>query len=352
MGYREIPTDRILKFKATPGFKGWKRFFTEESVAHPAKMNLNLLRWILKTYTKPGEIVLDPMAGTGSTIVLARLMGRHGVAVEYEPRFCEMIRENIGLTERQATLTPKGSLTCIQGDARELSKLRGESDTIVTSPPYGEAQSGGGIAVKGYDGPKHSPTDLVGKRSYTPDKFEKENNIGVLKYGDVDTVVTSPPYEDKRAFQDIGFMKSIVHEQNIKAKKGETKAHYRTDEAELRYLNKIEGIEYEEPDNIGTLKSKTYLDAMLKVYRECWKVLKSGGKMVLVVKNFIRDKAVVRLDMDTIKLCEAAGFTLSDRWYFKLTTRSFWKILYRKKYPNVPEVEYEDVLVFKKEAEE
>jgi hypothetical protein len=54
---------------------------------------------------------------------------------------------------------------------------------IIFSPPYGEPQTGGGIAKKGYDGPKHTPTDLVGKRSYMPENliFTKEN-IGSLKY--------------------------------------------------------------------------------------------------------------------------------------------------------------------------
>ncbi|GAJ07824.1 unnamed protein product, partial [marine sediment metagenome] len=106
----------------------------------------------------------------------------------------------------------------------------------------------------------------------------------------------------------------------------------------------------EDQDNIGNLKSESYLEAMLQVYRECHKVLKNTGAMILVTKNFIRDKKVVRLDLDTIRLCEAAGFRLSDRWYFRLPTRSFWRILYRRKYPDVPEVEYEDVLIFKKES--
>ena len=490
--YRDISEDKILEFPATPGFKGWKPFFTPESTTHPAKMNLNLLRWILEAYTSEGDVVLDPMAGTGSTVILAALMGRHGVAVEYEPRFCDMIRKNIGLTERQATLTPKGRMACIQGDARKLSKLLKGSDAIITSPPYGEAQSGGGIAVKGYDGPKHSPTDLVGKRSYMPDKFEKEDNIGVLEYGDVDAVITSPPYGKTQAFQDLDFMKRTAKDQSDKVRKGEIKGHYMTEEARIKVFDKmkrskiedpdnISNLEYgevdtvitsppyegsvpaydekwleehwddesdspkhktmrfgrsmrgypkkvdsvvtsppygnrladdvvhdgdearmsyrqaidsivtsppyestimaeseesiinrnlargrkiedvkkwshlqpysqesEDTDNIGTLKGETYLEAMLKVYRECHKVLKLAGRLIVVVKNFIRDKQVVRLDEDTIKLCEASGFRLADRWYFRLPTRSFWRILYRRKYPDVPEVEYEDVLVFEK----
>ena len=44
MGYRELPEDKILEFPPTPGFRGWKQFFTDESVTHPAKMNLRRAR--------------------------------------------------------------------------------------------------------------------------------------------------------------------------------------------------------------------------------------------------------------------------------------------------------------------
>lgn len=398
--YRDIPQEKILKFKATPGFKGWEHFFTDESVSHPAKMNLNLLRHILRTYTSPGDIVLDPMAGTGSTVVLAGAMGRHGIGVEYEPKFCKMIVENIHRTEKYHTFTPGGQMTCINGDARELSKHLIGSDVIISSPPYGNRLSDvaiqdGDTARMGYrqavdvvlTSPPYSNIDIggddddrrvkrlkdaiergdkismrsrrwirameEGRKGATcfnlPRNYSKDpQNIGALPHGDIDSIITSPPYEDSRPFHDIEFMKSIVHEQNIKSRKGETKGHTRSDAAELRYLNKIEGGGYEKDENIGNLKSDNYLQAMLQVYRESYLVLRPLGKIVLVTKNFIRNKKVIRLDLDTIKLCESVGFSLKDRWYFKLPTKSFWKILYHKKYPDVDEVKYEDILVFEK----
>lgn len=478
--YREIPEDKILKFRATPGFKGWKRFFTEDSVTHPAKMNLNLLRWVLSKYTAPGDLVLDPMAGTGSTVIIASLLGRHGVAIECESQFCKMINENIKRTSVQSSLMSKGSMTCYHGDARKLSELLEESDVIVTSPPYSGAELDGrnqadrakrlveagyqpekylggkarSTMLKPYKRPDHivssppygnrlsdvavhdgdpsrmgykqtvdavltsppfseSKTETGGEkgkrggdsrrrvkkdyqdvseqnigslshgeidkiitsppyggrtehkpgydyhrrdeerghrayRSHRDGYFSDDpNQIGNLSHGEIDNIVTSPPYEDSKPFRDIDFMKNIVHDQNVKARKEEA-SHHRTDEAELKYLDKINGVEYEQPDNIGTLKGETYLSEMLQVYRECFKVLNTNGKMMLVVKNFIRDQKVVRLDLETIKLCEAVGFKLIDQWYFKLPTRSFWKILYHRKYPDLPKIEYEDVLIFQK----
>ena len=397
MGYREIPEDKILKFPATPGFKGWKQFFIDESITHPAKMNLNLLRWILETYTELGELVLDPMAGTGSTIILASLLGRNGIAVEYESRFCEMIRENIKRTEKQSTLTPKGNMNCIQGDARELSRLLGEADAVVTSPPFGPSTKGGGIFKEGYRKPGEKEVSDPGlPQRHARPLSDDPRNIDNLEYGEsVDTVITSPPYEgsvpaydetwleehwddesESPAHKTMRFGRSMKgypkevdnvitsppYEQGLRHR-GEDfeevrkkllaqgysekyiKGHWNAPHQCQRWAEEAYG---KDSDNIGNLKSESYLEAMLQVYRECWKVLKQSGKLILVTKNFIRDKQVVRLDLDTIRLCEAAGFTLQDRWYFKLPTKSFWRILYRRKYPDVPEVEYEDVLVFKK----
>ncbi|GAI13443.1 unnamed protein product, partial [marine sediment metagenome] len=98
-------------------------------------------------------------------------------------------------------------------------------------------------------------------------------------------------------------------------------------------------------NNIGNLKGDTYLQAMLQVYRSCFAVLRDGGLMILVVKNFIRNKQVVRLDEDTIKLCEQAGFSFLERHYRKLTSQSFWRTIYHQKHPEVEKIEHEDVLV-------
>jgi len=101
-------------------------------------------------------------------------------------------------------------------------------------------------------------------------------------------------------------------------------------------------------NNIGNLKGETYLEAMLQVYRQCHKVLKPRGLMILVIKNFIRDKQIVRLDGDTIKLCEKAGFSFVERHYRKLPAQSFWRVIYYQKYPDVEKIEHEDILVFER----
>lgn len=61
--------------------------YTPESIAHPGKMVPSIARYLIATYTQPGEWVCDPMAGIATTVVEAMHLGRHGIGVEYEPRW-------------------------------------------------------------------------------------------------------------------------------------------------------------------------------------------------------------------------------------------------------------------------
>jgi len=75
-----------LLFDATAGLKYgyYDNYFPADSVKHPAKMNLRLLEFLILQHTKKGDVVLDPMSGTGSTGVVSSLNGRDAVCVELE----------------------------------------------------------------------------------------------------------------------------------------------------------------------------------------------------------------------------------------------------------------------------
>jgi hypothetical protein len=47
-----------------------------------------------KIWREP-DVILDPMAGTSSTGIIASLLGRHSVCVELEQKFCEWSRRNV-----------------------------------------------------------------------------------------------------------------------------------------------------------------------------------------------------------------------------------------------------------------
>lgn len=53
--------------------------------AFAAKCPPQLVKYGLRYYSKPGELVVDPMVGSGTTLVEARIMGRHGIGYEIDP---------------------------------------------------------------------------------------------------------------------------------------------------------------------------------------------------------------------------------------------------------------------------
>lgn len=64
-------------------------------VRHPSEKPVALLRQLIESSTCLGETVLDPFAGTGSTLVAALLEGRRAVGVELEERWCRVAAERL-----------------------------------------------------------------------------------------------------------------------------------------------------------------------------------------------------------------------------------------------------------------
>ena len=59
---------------------------------HPTQKPLRLLTRILLASTDPGDWVLDPFCGSGTTGIAANLCGRRFAGIEQEPEFCEMAK--------------------------------------------------------------------------------------------------------------------------------------------------------------------------------------------------------------------------------------------------------------------
>jgi modification methylase len=68
------------------------------SKAHPTQKPEALLYRILLACTKPGDVVLDPFFGTGTTGAVARRLGRHWIGIERETAYVKVARERIAST--------------------------------------------------------------------------------------------------------------------------------------------------------------------------------------------------------------------------------------------------------------
>lgn len=64
-------------------------------VGHPAPFPEELPRRLIKLYSYPDDLVLDPFLGSGTTAVAAVKLGRRALGVEINPRFCELSARNL-----------------------------------------------------------------------------------------------------------------------------------------------------------------------------------------------------------------------------------------------------------------
>ncbi len=102
---------------------------------HPAKFPEDLVRQFIEFFTKRGERVLDPMAGTGSALVACVETGREGIGVELLPKYAAIAEQRAEQAARQFPDAPRPRL--LVGDARRLADMDiGPIHYCITSPPY------------------------------------------------------------------------------------------------------------------------------------------------------------------------------------------------------------------------
>lgn len=64
---------------------------------HPTQKPQLLMEWVIASYTKPGQIVLDIAAGSGTTGLAARALNRSALLIELNPAYVELSRRRLGL---------------------------------------------------------------------------------------------------------------------------------------------------------------------------------------------------------------------------------------------------------------
>lgn len=62
---------------------------------HPTQKPVELMELLIKNHTKQGDIVLDPFAGSGTTLEAAKKLGRRYIGIELEDRYIEMCNRRL-----------------------------------------------------------------------------------------------------------------------------------------------------------------------------------------------------------------------------------------------------------------
>lgn len=250
--------------------------------------------------------------------------------------------ERYGMTTGQLGNMPQGSVAA-----------------VVSSPPYSSNTVHG---QSGINLEKFKEPNRVGVNSHAVGQSQMENygqaggQLGAMPAGEVDAVVSSPPYAG-----DSGKSDSTGHERaERRALENGYKQGlgcFKTSES----YGKTEG-------QLGSKDSETFWEAARDIVLECHAVLKPGGVAVWVVKDFVRNKKRVRFSDDWIKLCEACGFKLIRHAHAMLVKemrvndlfggetvkrverKSFFRRLHEQKLPAGDErrIDHEDIVFFKK----
>jgi DNA modification methylase len=106
----------------------------ERRLDHPSKFPVSLVERLIDCLVPPvsgQRVVLDPFAGSGSSLVAARKKGCRAIGFELSPVYANLCRERL-------KGDPPAEWTVAEGDAWELAEhLPPDSlDLIVSSPPY------------------------------------------------------------------------------------------------------------------------------------------------------------------------------------------------------------------------
>lgn len=114
----------------------------KDVLVHPAKYPETLAQEFIEFFTKRGQVVFDPMVGTGSTLVAALRCGRHAYGIELNSTYAaiatQIVEDERDKLGNQAT----GVITrVIHADATHLKQMFRQQDIpaidyVITSPPY------------------------------------------------------------------------------------------------------------------------------------------------------------------------------------------------------------------------
>ncbi|WP_284125838.1 DNA-methyltransferase [Parerythrobacter aestuarii] len=87
--------DAFLRYRAEPENVLGGGFGKGEAGLHPTQKPVLLMQSIIELTTKRGQLVLDPFAGSGSTLVAARDLGRHYLGMEANPDYVDTARSRL-----------------------------------------------------------------------------------------------------------------------------------------------------------------------------------------------------------------------------------------------------------------
>src|SRR5581483_1387786 len=185
----------------------------------------------------------------------------------------------------------------------QIAKLKDKGvEAVLTSPPYAES-------LKGYEDGRGF---RQGKGCFRSSETfgSTTGQIGNLSDSSgVDSVVTSPPYADTATAKNDPKGIDLRKNWETYRAQGGGCSFEKYCEQQRKHSNGYGSTQ----GQIGKEFGETYWEAMNLVYRACYRSIKQGGYIAVVVKDYVKNKKRVPLCDDTLKLLTHIGFTPVER---------------------------------------
>ncbi|MFN3837505.1 MAG: DNA-methyltransferase [Brevundimonas sp.] len=143
------------------------RFPSVNKPVHPTQKPVELFDWIVRTYSNPGDVVLDNTMGSGTTGCAALAAGRKFIGIERDPEFFQIAKQRIEAVE--PCLSPDLALTLPSAANGEIAPTTAANDDIKQEVPTHDL----------------APTIL---------NSDCLTGMKQMADGSVDIIFTSPPY--------------------------------------------------------------------------------------------------------------------------------------------------------------
>jgi DNA modification methylase len=178
----------LLKKKSPPSIYhiNYRSVYTDD---YPAKFDDELARMLIRLYTEPGEIVADPMAGSGIIPLVAASLWRAGIYQDVNKLAHDLFRKK---SDKRIFSHLAGIDSYLQDSRKEIAeaKFNNKIDLILFSPPFGLTIDAA------HDKYSESLNDIANSKNY--DEWRKSmikilaNCFKVLKPGGLAIIETRP----------------------------------------------------------------------------------------------------------------------------------------------------------------
>lgn len=195
---------------------------TAKRKKHGAAFPLSLAKHFLRIYSKPGDTILDPFAGVGTTLDASNILKRHSIGVELNKDFILLFNE--GIDPKDGTQNREYNRIMIHDSALNINKhLEATSvDFILTSPPYANLLN--------------KIRDRFADKDYNGNPYKNQSRRLAKPYSTEQADLGNLPYEDY-----LQKMQCVFSHLAVIAKEGTYNAwvvrDYRDMEGNIPYVN-------------------------------------------------------------------------------------------------------------------